>query len=146
MGADTRAIADWRSSRHERVGAPGARERPPEEFVVAGWRPEIWSPADLLNRTDAFVDSGDAIAEIARARLGPAGRGRHPARRHAAVLCRVRRAAGEHGSYDHPSRRWASAHLHARRAGNVIGATAPVAAGRVNRAQLDRIALGTAPG
>jgi penicillin amidase len=46
-----------------------ARERPPEAFVLAGWLPEIWSPADLLNRTDAFAASGDAIDEVFRARL-----------------------------------------------------------------------------
>jgi acyl-homoserine lactone acylase PvdQ len=46
-----------------------ARERPPEEFVLAGWKPEEWTPRDLVNRTDAFVSSGDAIAEIFRARL-----------------------------------------------------------------------------
>ena len=38
-----------------------ARERPPEEFVLAGWKPEFWSPVDLLNRTDAFVESRKAI-------------------------------------------------------------------------------------
>src|SRR5436190_1044423 len=69
-GADTRAIASA-FVRGINAWVARARERPPEEFVVAGWRPEIWSPADLLNRTDAFVDSGDAIAEIARARLSP---------------------------------------------------------------------------
>jgi hypothetical protein len=30
-----------------------ARERPPEEFVLAGWRPEPWTVDDLLNRTEA---------------------------------------------------------------------------------------------
>ena len=46
-----------------------ARERPPEEFVLAGWIPERWTPDDLLNRTDAFTASGDALDEIFRARL-----------------------------------------------------------------------------
>jgi acyl-homoserine lactone acylase PvdQ len=46
-----------------------ARERPPEEFVLAGWKPELWSPDDLLNRTEAFTASGDAFDEIFRARL-----------------------------------------------------------------------------
>jgi penicillin amidase len=41
-----------------------ARERPPEEFVAAGWMPEYWSPVDLLNRTDAWLESGDAIEEV----------------------------------------------------------------------------------
>ena len=43
-----------------------ARDRPPEEFVLAGWKPDLWSPDDLLNRTDAFVSSGDAIEEVRR--------------------------------------------------------------------------------
>src|SRR5439155_15007708 len=46
-----------------------ARANPPEEFTLAGWKPEFWSPADLLNRTDAFLSSGDAIAEARRAGL-----------------------------------------------------------------------------
>ena len=50
-----------------------ARERPPEEFVLAGWLPEFWRPEDLLNRTDAFLASGgDALAEVFRARLATA--------------------------------------------------------------------------
>jgi len=49
-----------------------AQVRPPEEFVLAGWKPEIWTPDDLLNRTDAFTASGDAIDEIFRARLAAA--------------------------------------------------------------------------
>jgi penicillin G amidase len=40
-----------------------ARERPPEEFVRAGWKPDFWSPIDLLNRTDAFLASRNAIDE-----------------------------------------------------------------------------------
>lgn len=31
-----------------------ARLRPPEQFVLAGWLPDLWSPDDLLNRTDGF--------------------------------------------------------------------------------------------
>jgi len=46
-----------------------ARERPPEEFVLARWKPDFWSPSDLLNRTDAFVASGDAIDEIRLGRM-----------------------------------------------------------------------------
>src|SRR5476651_671157 len=46
-----------------------ARERPPEAFVLAGWRPEEWSAVDLLSRTDAFSSSGDAVDEVFRARL-----------------------------------------------------------------------------
>src|SRR4051812_17861620 len=41
----------------------------PEEFVLAGWRPEHWTPEDLLNRTDAFVMSGNAGDEVFYARL-----------------------------------------------------------------------------
>jgi penicillin amidase len=45
-----------------------AREHVPEEFALAGWRPELWSADDLLNRTDAFMASG-AELDIFRARL-----------------------------------------------------------------------------
>jgi penicillin G amidase len=38
-----------------------ARERPPEEFALAGWTPEFWLPADLLSRTDVFVASRGTI-------------------------------------------------------------------------------------
>jgi penicillin amidase len=46
-----------------------ARDRPPEEFVLAGWKPEPWSAADLLNRTESFTASGDALDEVFRSRL-----------------------------------------------------------------------------
>jgi len=46
-----------------------ARPRPPEEFVLAGFTPELWSADDLLNRTDAFAAGGDAMEEILRARI-----------------------------------------------------------------------------
>ncbi|MGE0451446.1 MAG: penicillin acylase family protein [Vicinamibacterales bacterium] len=49
-----------------------ARTQPPEEFVSAGWLPELWVPEDLLNRTDAFVASVDAQGDLLRARLGAA--------------------------------------------------------------------------
>jgi penicillin amidase len=45
-----------------------AREHVPEEFALAGWLPELWSPEDLLNRTDAFV-AGDAELDVFRGRL-----------------------------------------------------------------------------
>ncbi len=45
-----------------------ARVHVPEEFILAGWLPEKWSPEDLLNRTDAFVAAG-ADADVFRARL-----------------------------------------------------------------------------
>jgi penicillin amidase len=41
----------------------------PEEFALAGWRPEHWKPEDLLNRTDAFVASANAGDEVFDARL-----------------------------------------------------------------------------
>jgi penicillin amidase len=49
-----------------------ARDRPPEEFVLAGWKPEEWSADDLLNRTEAFTASGDALDEVFHARLAAA--------------------------------------------------------------------------
>jgi penicillin amidase len=44
----------------------------PEEFVLAGWAPELWRAEDLLNRTDAFAASADAHDEVFRARLAAA--------------------------------------------------------------------------
>jgi penicillin amidase len=41
----------------------------PEEFLLAGWSPELWRPEDLLNRTDAFLAGGGAQDEVFRARL-----------------------------------------------------------------------------
>src|SRR5262249_25892855 len=46
-----------------------ARERPPEEFVLAGWKPDRWEPEDLLGRTDAFVAGDRALGDAFRARL-----------------------------------------------------------------------------
>ncbi len=138
-GADTRAIASA-FVRGINAWVTRARERPPEEFVVAGWRPEIWSPADLLNRTDAFVDSGDAIAEIARARLSPVV---------ADALRRVGTppffagfAVPPGARLDHPSRRY---FVHLQAPGwNVIGATAPWLPG-VSIGHNDRIAWQSQP-
>jgi len=67
-GPDTRAIATA-FVRGVNAWVTLARDRPPEEFVVAGWTPEKWSPDDLLNRTDAFRASGDAIDDARRAGL-----------------------------------------------------------------------------
>jgi penicillin amidase len=67
-GADAKAIATA-FVRGVNAWVALARERPPEEFVLAGWQPDLWAAEDLLNRTDAFVDSRDAIEEIFRARL-----------------------------------------------------------------------------
>jgi len=46
-----------------------ARRRLPEEFVLAGWAPEFWTPADLLSRVEAFGMSDNAMREVFRARL-----------------------------------------------------------------------------
>lgn len=67
-GLDTQAIAA-RFTDGINAWVSRARERLPEEFVLAGWAPELWRPDDLLNRTDAFVASGDAVDEVFRARL-----------------------------------------------------------------------------
>ena len=67
-GSDAQAIAArFTDGINAWVGR--ARERLPEEFVLAGWAPELWRPEDLLNRTDGFVASGDAVDEVFRARL-----------------------------------------------------------------------------
>ena len=67
-----------------------ARRDPPEEFVLAGWAPELWRPEDLLNRTDAFLQSGDADLEAFRARL-IAAVGASPCERAPSVELAVRR-------------------------------------------------------
>jgi penicillin amidase len=67
-GPDTKAIASA-FVRGINAWVAIARERPPEPFVLAGWGPEFWRPEDLLNRTDAFLASGDVGAEVFRARL-----------------------------------------------------------------------------
>ena len=66
--SDTRAIAEA-FTRGINAWVGRARERLPDEFVLAGWAPELWRPEDLLNRTDAFVASGNALDEVLRARL-----------------------------------------------------------------------------
>ena len=85
-GPDTKAIASA-FVRGINAWVAIARERPPEEFVLAGWAPELWRPEDLLNRTDAFLASGDAQAEVFRARLvaavGARARGRAARQRRA---------------------------------------------------------------
>jgi len=67
-GPDARAIAGA-FVRGVNAWVALARERPPEEFVLAGWKPELWAVDDLLNRTEAFTGSGDALDEVFRARL-----------------------------------------------------------------------------
>src|SRR5437773_12345455 len=55
--AFTRGINAWVARAHD---------RPPEEFLLAGWRPAFWSDTDVLSRTDAFVASGNALDEVRR--------------------------------------------------------------------------------
>ena len=131
-GPDTKAIASA-FVRGVNAWVARARERLPEEFALAGWHPEFWSPLDLLNRTDAFVASGDAIDEVARRQLSPV------------VADAIRRVgtrpflAGSRPptgvALDHPSPRYL-VHLHAP-GWNAIGVTAPwrpgVAAGHNER-------------
>jgi penicillin G amidase len=46
-----------------------ARRDPPDDFRLAGWLPEPWTPEDLLSRTDAFTASGNAQSEVLRAQV-----------------------------------------------------------------------------
>ncbi len=135
-GPDAKAIASA-FVRGVNAWVARAQERLPEAFVLAGWRPECWSPLDLLNRTDAFVASGDAIDEVARRQLSPV------------VADAIRRVgtrpflAGSRTPpgvvLDNPSPRYL---VHLRAPGwNVIGVTAPwrpgVAAGHNGRIAWD---------
>ena len=67
-GPDAKAIAEA-FVRGVNAWVALARQRPPEEFVLAGWRPDPWSADDLLSRTDAFTSSGAALDEVFRSRL-----------------------------------------------------------------------------
>jgi penicillin G amidase len=67
-GPDAKAIADA-FVRGVNAWVALARERPPEEFLLAGWKPEPWTAADLLSRTDAFVASRGAMEDVRRQRL-----------------------------------------------------------------------------
>ncbi len=67
-GPDARAIATA-FVRGINAWVAVARERPSQEFTLAGWRPDFWRPEDLLNRTDAFTSSDEALSEVFRARL-----------------------------------------------------------------------------
>jgi len=53
-----------------------AGDKVPEEFDVAGYRPEPWEPEDLLSRAEGFSMTSNARDEVFRARLtakvGPA--------------------------------------------------------------------------
>jgi penicillin amidase len=135
-----------------------AIERPPEEFVRAGWKPAFWTPVDLLNRTDAFVSSGDAVDEVRRSKLHdvvadairrvgtppffatsmpPAGAGETTPRHAGGATARSARLAFSEArrTFDHPSARYL---VHLKAPGwNVIGVTSPwrpgVAAGHNER-------------
>lgn len=67
-GADARAIAEA-FVRGVNAWIDIAGPRLPLSFALAGWRPEHWQAADLTNRTDAFLASGDAGDEVLRVRL-----------------------------------------------------------------------------
>lgn len=41
----------------------------PEEFEVAGYRPEPWQPEDLLSRAEGFVMTSNASEEVFRSRM-----------------------------------------------------------------------------
>jgi len=73
-GADTRAIATA-FTRGINAWIAIARDRLPEEFSLAGWRPEEWASEDLLNRTEAFVASTGAFESLLCARLIQESRG-----------------------------------------------------------------------
>jgi penicillin amidase len=144
-GADVKAIAtSFVRGINAWVGL--ARDRPPEEFVLAGWKPDFWSPTDLLNRTDAFVASGGAIDEIRRAGMSDViadairsagappffagGAAVQPdlitvrANGHVTATRAGLLSLAEAGrALDHPSRRY-FVHLNAP-GWNVVGATAP---------------------
>ncbi len=89
MAPGTKAIADAFVA-GVNTWVARARAQPPEAFTLAGWAPEAWRAEDLLNRTDAFLASGDAIAEVLRARIVAAlGAGRA-----SALLPGIARPAG----------------------------------------------------
>lgn len=67
-GADTATIATA-FVRGINAWVAAARTHPPAEFALAGWTPEYWSPIDVLNRTDAFLSSGDALDEVRSRRI-----------------------------------------------------------------------------
>jgi penicillin G amidase len=157
-GPDARAIAAA-FVRGINMWVARALEQPPEEFVRAGWKPAFWTPVDLLNRTDAFLVSGDAVDEVRRSRfhegvadairrvgtppffstmMPPAGPGETAPR--AAGRAAVSRGASLAFSeaprtFEHPSARYV---VHLKGPGwNVIGMTSPwrpgVAAGHNER-------------
>ena len=67
-GEDARAIAEA-FVRGINTWVSIVREHPPQEFVQVNWPPAYWRAEDLLNRTDAFLESQDALDEIRRRHL-----------------------------------------------------------------------------
>lgn len=117
-----------------------ARERPPDTFVLAGWLPDFWTAADLLNRTDAF-DRRATLEMLARRGLpdavvgavrragappfftGLAARVTAPPPRAEASRAPAASAEGDVERLDGPSPYYL---VHLRAAGwDVIGATPP---------------------
>jgi penicillin amidase len=70
-GPDVRTIATA-FTRGINAWVDAAADRLPQEFALAGWKPEKWRPEDLLNRTDAFTAGADALDEVFRAQLASA--------------------------------------------------------------------------
>jgi penicillin G amidase len=65
---DTRRIATrFVAGINAEIAAIG--EQLPEEFAVAGYRPEPWQPEDLLSRAEGFVMTSNANDEVFRSRV-----------------------------------------------------------------------------
>jgi penicillin amidase len=121
-----------------------ARTQVPQEFVDARWPPAYWQAEDLLNRTDAFLDSTGALDAIRARRLPDAvadavrlvgtapflaGIARDDTLTHPRTATRVEAGAGRLTASESPAMLSAPAarylvHLVAP-GWNVIGATAP---------------------
>ena len=67
-GPDAKAIADA-FVRGVNAWVSVAREHLPDEFAQLRWPPAYWRAEDLLNRTDAFLDSGGALESIQSANM-----------------------------------------------------------------------------
>jgi penicillin amidase len=142
-GPDARAIAEA-FVRGINAWVSIARRQLPEEFVDARWPPAYWRAEDLLNRTDAFLDSTGALDAISERRLPDAvadairlvgtapflaGTSRDDTLTQTTTVTRVDAAAGRLTASESPRRLSAPAarylvHLVAPGL-NVIGATAP---------------------
>ena len=145
-GPDTRTIAEA-FVRGVNAWVAHAADDPPEAFARAGWKPASWASIDLLNRTDAFRSSGDAIEEVRRSKLHdvvadairragappffsaltPPARDDQMATRSAATAAAARgaplRFSETDRTFSHPASRYI---VHLKAPGwNVIGLTAP---------------------